>query len=93
MARYMGPYLDIYLHTDEQEGLCDALEDTRQTVQESHMFGRIFRELAHTAYPLAQRNPDRHRLIIKAYVQQTFRAFMQLNFKQEYKAQSGERKS
>ncbi len=60
---------DIYLHTNEQQYLRDQLDETCQSVSESDIqFSRRFRSLADGAYPLAGRNDNQQRLMIKAFV-------------------------
>ncbi len=76
LNRNQLPWADIrahvepfFLHADERSALRDELDELRQSAHESdNMFGRRFRDLADTAYPVNQRNDDQHRIMLKAYV-------------------------
>jgi hypothetical protein len=57
-----------FLNTDEASALRDEVEATRQSVHEpAASYSRRFRDKADSAYPVAQRNPDQERILIKAY--------------------------
>jgi hypothetical protein len=57
-----------FLNTDEASALRDEVENTRQSAYEPEAsYSRRFRDVADSAYPVAQRNPDQERILIKAY--------------------------
>ena len=57
-----------FLNTDEASALRDEVENTRQSVYEPEAsYSRRFRDVADSAYPAAQRNPDQERILIRAY--------------------------
>ena len=58
-----------FLSHDEQGTLRDELDTLRQNSLENEQgYTRRFRTLANLAYPAAQRTPDHHRTLVKAYI-------------------------
>jgi hypothetical protein len=57
-----------FLNTDEAAALRDELERVKQSSYEPDaQYSRRFREVADAAYPVAQRNADQERILIRAY--------------------------
>ena len=57
-----------FLNVDEEAALRDEVEKVRQSVYEPEaQYPRRFREVAHATYPMAQRNADQERILIKMY--------------------------
>ena len=57
-----------FLNVDEAAALQDEVENLKQSTYEpTAQYSRRFREVADSAYPTAQCNPDQEQLLIKAY--------------------------